>query len=154
MEQHLLLIVSFISIIIGFGISFDNRGPVFCMTLKTKYLCRKSSILHNLFPHKESKIFPHSIFLILPLFIGIIIFSIVLFLYILYWTTDVVIIESFIESKVSFAIGGFTFFAYFLYPIFLIVFNKIMEIREKMMSEEKYAHLQKEYDEYYKHINS
>src|SRR5690554_1532046 len=150
--EYALLIGSFALVGLGIIMTIDHN-PYLCKTLKIKFICGKNSFLRKLFPYKENRTHPYSYFRILPLFISIIIFSITILIYIIYWFNALEENNSFVESNLSFYIGTGMLMTLFLYPVFLIIFNKIYEIKESLMSEEKYEELDIEYERYYQPLD-
>lgn len=150
--EYCLLFGSIVAILMGFAISFDHRNPILCMTMKIHFICKENSFLHRLFPRKESKMYPHSLFQIIPLLLAIIIFPIVLLIYVLFWFTNLKFVEWFILSKFEFIIGLILIVLYFIYPIFLIIFNKLIELKEEKMNKDQYDLMLKKYEQYYKQI--
>lgn len=60
--------------------------------------------------------------------------------------------ERFMSSSVEFHLGGILLLIYFLYPVFLIIFNKIIKWKENKMDKAKHNELLKRYNEYYKNL--
>lgn len=150
--EYYLLIGCIGALLLGFAISFDHKNPILCMTLRTYFLCKKSSVLHKLFPHKESKMHPHSLLLILPFTVAIAICPFVLATYTLYWAFDIQFVENFMSSNIEFFLGGSLLAVYFIYPVLLILFNEIVKKRESKLDKMNFELLAKKYEYYYENI--
>ncbi len=148
--MYLLLIDSFVVFLFSYAIIFDNRNPVMCRSLDLLTKVRKGSFLHKLFPHKLDALHPHSFLYVIPFIIAFFIFAIVSLIYIVFWITNIDAFSTFLNSRVAFFMGGAIVLSYFVYPVLVIIINKIFEIKENRLSKEEKEELYKSYDRYIK----
>lgn len=152
--NNIVLLVGGIGLIfLSFATMFDNRNPVFCTLLSIKFLCKKNSFLHKLFVHKESSQHPHSLLLVIPFFMSIINCSLIVSLFLIYWTFDINFIEQFMQSNIPFYIGTIMILLGFIYPIILIIINKYFEYKQNKLTKEEWKHLNEEWISYYEKLN-
>lgn len=151
MEYAILIGVVF-AIGMGFSMTID-QNPCLCKTLKVKYILKEKSILRCIFPSKEHRGHPYSFLRIIPLFVSYILLIIVIPLYLVYFIGVNDFVNSLVESRLSLIFGFSIIAIYFLYPLFLILFNKIFELREKIMDMEKKKELETKYEKYYKKLD-
>ena len=152
MENISLLAVTFFALGFGYTLTFDHN-PIFCRTLSIKFILGKKSVLRKFFPGKEHRTHPYSYFRIIPFFFGCVMSVFVFPLYAIYFFFEVHWVRNFIESRVSFILGFSILCFYILYPLVLMLINKIFELYEGLLDAEAWKSLEKKYEEYYKKLD-